>query len=100
MMNITFNNLADSTFLEGYVKMKSAIITKWYPNIDSVDFSLTKTDEETFVAKGTLKFTDAVTETIGKGSTAVIAIDKFMEEVNPSLNPVPPSVKSSAQIGA
>ena len=97
-MNITFENFNDSSFVSGYIKMKSAIIAKWYPNATAMRFTVTKCEEETYEVKGIITFTNAVTESIGQGESPIQAVDNFINVVDPTHNTIPPVSKAVSGI--
>lgn len=89
MINITFLNFEESSFITGYVKMKTPIITNWYPRLKIMNVTLSKDDDE-YTLTGIMTFNDAVSEVTTTGQTAIQAIDAFLNEIDPELNTIPP----------
>lgn len=87
-MNIVFENLQESSFLKGYIRMKSTIIAKWYPNLEDIELTLSKSPTGDFIVRGTLNKRTPGTLVICRGTSAVSAIDRFMDDINPHLKPV------------
>lgn len=93
-MNITFENIQESSFVSGYIKMKSAIISSWYPNATAMSFTVSKNEDEEFEVKGIISFSNAVTESTGIGESAIQAVDNFINVVDPTYAPIPPASKA------
>lgn len=99
MIQIEYENMPESPFISGYLKMKSAIITNWYPKATSVAFLITKNPEDkekTYTVRGTITFKSAVTESHTYADTAVLAIDQLLKQIDPSDNMIPPASQSIA----
>jgi hypothetical protein len=94
MVNIIFENTPNSSFVSGYLRMKSSILVSWYPNLKELNFNISKNMDDSYTTKGVLMFSDGVSETETIGETPVLSIDAFLDAVNPESNPLPPASKA------
>lgn len=89
MVNTTISGTAESPYLRGQLKMVASQIMRWYPSLAEMDIRLVLDPQNQFQISANLKFSDAVSMIKGLGKSAEEAIDDFMVQINPHLNPLP-----------